>query len=488
MSEKVDVVVVGGASAGYAAAVAAAESGAERVVVLEKARRDDVGGNCRYSAMGFRFVHDGADDLLGLLSPARREELAGRIRVRPYSRDEFFADLNQVTKNLIDQELAQILVDDSRSAVDWMTELGHQWVIWPKPVRVDGFLEYPAGTVIGPADGGLGLVERWIQIGGRLGVELRTESRVSGLLGNFHSVQGVVVDGPDGRYEIEAGAVILASGGFQASAERRARYLPPGSDLMKVRGSRHNTGEVLDMAVALGAATSGQWQGGHASPIDLNAPDVEVDNTVNRYAYPHGITVDVNGKRFFDESERHRTYTYAKTGWAVIKQQGGIAYQIFDQQAVDLFPEAYRAAVPVQADSIEALADKLGIDAVALARTVEEYNGAIDDSVPFDPTREDGRGTVGISPRHTNWARPIVEAPFLAFGVTGGITFSFGGVRTNRDAQVLNTSLDPIRGLYANGDMVGLFHHNYPSSSGMTRNAVFGGRAGVSAADAAGRR
>lgn len=487
MSEKFDVVVVGGASAGYAAAVAAADAGAERVLVLEKAARDDMGGNCRFSKMGFRFVHDGSEDLLTLLSDNSREELKGRLRVRPYTSDEFLADLNQVTKGLIDSDLANVLVDDSRDAIDWMTEHGHQWIPWPKPVERDGFLEFPPGTVMGPVGGGLGLVERWIKIGEELGIELRTNSRVSEILGNSQQVTGVVVDGPDGRYEIEAGAVILASGGFQASAERRARYLPQGADLMKVRGSRHNTGEVLDMAVALGAATSGQWQGGHASPIDASAPNVEVDNGVNRYAYPHGISVDVNGQRFFDESERHRTYTYAKTGWAVSRQQDGVAFQIYDQKAIPLFPEAYRSAVPVEAESIGELAQKIGIDPTALERTVREYNAAIDDSVVFDPTVEDGRGVVGLTPPHTNWSRPIVDGPFLAFKVTGGITFSFGGVRTNRDAQVLNTALEPIRGLYANGDIVGLFYHNYPSTSGMTRNIVFGGRAGAHAATQAAR-
>lgn len=487
MAEKFDVVVVGGASAGYAAAVAAMDAGAEKVVVLEKAARNDVGGNCRYSKMGFRVVHKGTDDVLELLSSASREELDGRLSVRPYSGDEFLSDLTQVTKGLIDPELAKVLVDDSRDAIDWMTEHGHQWLPWPKPIDRDGKLEFPPGTVLGPVGGGLGLVERWIAIGDEMGIELRTDSRVSGILGDSRAVTGVIVDGPQGRYEIEAGAVILASGGFQASAERRARYLPPGADLMKVRGSRHNTGEVLDMAVALGAATSGQWGGGHASPIDASAPDVEVDNNVNRYAYPHGISVDIDGKRFFDESERHRTYTYAKTGWAVSRQKDGIAFQIFDQKAVELFPDAYRAAVPVEADTIAELAQKVGIDPVALTRTVDEYNAAIDDSVPFDATVEDGRGVVGISPAHTNWSRPIEQGPFLAIKVTGGITFSFGGVRINRDAQVLNTSLEPIRGLYANGDIVGLFYHNYPSTSGMTRNAVFGGRAGAHAASQAGR-
>ena len=479
--EKVDVLVVGGASAGYAAAVAASHAGAERVVVLEKASRDGVGGNCRFSLMGFRFVHNGTEDVLGLLPPDERERRT-KTRVLPYRAEDFMGDLEQVTAGRIDKELAGILVNDSREAIDWMTELGHRWQFFHRSARAEGYDHYSPGTTLCPAGGGLGLVEHWISVGDELGVELRTDSRVSALLGDYRRIEGVQVDGPDGRYEIEAGAVILASGGFQASPERRARYLPANADLMKVRGSRHNTGEVLDMAIGLGAKTSGQWQGAHASPVDVDAPPIEMDNSVNRYAYPFGISVDAGGQRFFDEGERHRTYTYAKTGWAVLGQHGGVAYQIYDQQSVEHFPEAYQTAKPIEAPSIRELAEKIGVDAGVLEATVEGFNASVDEEVPFDATREDQRGTRGLRPRKTNWARALTQPPFLAYGVTGGITFSFGGLAVDRSSQVLNTDGAPIDGLYANGDIVGLFYHNYPSCSGMTRNVVFGGRAGAAAA------
>ncbi|MEX1004334.1 MAG: FAD-dependent tricarballylate dehydrogenase TcuA [Acidimicrobiia bacterium] len=481
MSEKVDLVVVGGASAGYAAAVAASHAGVERIIVLEKAPRDEVGGNCRFSLMGFRFAHGGAADILTLLPDDLRQANL-QTRIRPYAREDFRGDLQQVTQGRIDPELADILVDDSREAIGWMTELGHKWQFFHGRVEIDGEVHYNPGVVLCPAGGGLGLVEHWISIGNDLGIELRTDSRVSAILGDHRGVAGVQVDGPEGRYEIEAESVILASGGFQASPERRGRYLPPNADLMKVRGSRHNTGEVLDMAIGLGAATSGQWQGAHASPVAIDAPDMEMDNQVNRYAYPYGITVDRNGRRFFDEGERHRTYTYAKTGWAVLGQEGGVAYQIYDQASREYFPSQYATATPVEAPTIRELAGKIGIDPDRLEATVQEFNASVDDETVFDPTREDGRGTKGLTPKKTNWARALSEGPFLAYGVTGGITFSFGGVRVNRNSQVLNTGGVPMKGLFANGDIVGMFYHNYPSSSGMTRNVVFGGRAGAAAA------
>lgn len=482
-TEKADVVVVGGASAGYAAAVAARHAGAEKVIVLEKADPALHGGNCRYSSMGFRFTHGGIDDLIQFIPAEDRDEVKDR-RIKPYTAENFNDDLQRVTQGKIDPELGRILVEDSRDALDWLLSLGHRWEFM-HPLRVNGEIHHNAGKALMPKGGGLGLMERWLKLGNELGIDHRYRSRVSALHGDFNGVEGVTVLGPDGTYDIDAGAVIIASGGFQASAAKRAQYLAPNADLMKVRGSRHNTGEVLDMAIALGAKTSGQWKGAHASPVDMHANQMEIDDGVNRYGYTYGISVTTEGKRFFDEGEAHRAYTYAKTGWAVLAQPGGKAYQIYDQVGHPLIPEDYIYATPIEADTIAELAGKIGIRPDVLEQTVAEYNAACDESVEFDPSIEDGRGTVGLAVKKTNWAFPIEKPPFIAYGVTGGITFSFGGVNVNRDSQVLNESGEPMKGLYANGDVVGLFYHNYPSCSGMTRNVVFGGRAGAAAATAA---
>lgn len=481
--EKADVVVIGGASAGYAAAVAARHAGAEKVIILEKGSPDLYGGNCRYSSMGFRFTHDGIDDLIQFIPAEDREEVKGR-HIKSYSAESFQSDLQRVTQGKIDRELGAILVDDSRDALDWLLSLGHRWEFM-HPLHVNGEIHHNAGKALMPKGGGLGLMEHWIRLGKELGIDLRYRSRVGAIHGDFHGVEGVRVLGPDGEYDMEAKSVILASGGFQASAEKRARYLAPNADLMKVRGSRHNTGEVLDMAVALGAKTSGQWKGAHASPVDMHANPMEIDDGVNRYGYTYGISVTTDGQRFFDEGEAHRAYTYAKTGWAVLQQPGGIAYQIYDQVGLPLIPTDYIYATAIEADTIGELASKIGVRPDVLQATVDEYNEACDETVEFDPSVEDGRGTVGLAVKKTNWSVRIEKPPFVAYGVTGGITFSFGGVSVNRDSQVLNTSGDPMKGLYANGDVVGMFYHNYPSCSGMTRNVVFGGRAGAAAATAA---
>ena len=211
------------------------------------------------------------------------------------------------------------------------------------------------------------------------------------------------VSGPDGRYDLRAKAVIACAGGFQANPEMRARYLAGNTDMMKVRGTRHDTGEVLRLLLDLGARPAGHWQSGHMSPIDANAPDVETPqhedgrgNTQSRYDYPFGISVNALGLRFFDEGEAQHSYTYAKTGRAVLGQPGARAYQIYDQKGLACLRYPHHKATFVEADTIAELAVKAGLEPAVLTHTVEEFNRAVPDDKPFDPRRPDGKATVGL--------------------------------------------------------------------------------------------
>jgi tricarballylate dehydrogenase len=366
-----------------------------------------------------------------------------------------------------------------------MREVGIQWDI-DSHVVIDERYYFEPGLVIHPTGGvggGLGQLMQWREIATRMGIEIRYESRVCQLHGNDRRIDGVRVSNPSGEYDLLGQGVILCSGGFQASAEMRARYLGPNADLMKVRGSRHDTGEVLMMALALGAKSAGHWQGAHATPIDATFPNVEISNKANRYGYTYGITVNSLGQRFFDEGEARHSYTYAKTGWAVLAQPGAVAYQIYDQKATTLLnTRYYEFSHPVEADSIEELARKISIEPVVLSHTINEFNDSIRKDIPFDATKLDGRCTEGITPKKSNGADTIDKPPYWAYAVTGGITFTFGGLQINESAQVLNTSGNPVKGLFASGDIVGLFFHNYPSCTGQTRNVVFSRLAGRHAA------
>jgi tricarballylate dehydrogenase len=351
-------------------------------------------------------------------------------------------------------------------------------------------LYFEPGINIHPIGGGLGMLKQLRDIAQNKGVEIRYESKVRAVHGNEWHVEGVRVSTRSGEYDLSARAVICCSGGFQANAEMRARYLGANADLVRVRGSKHNTGEVLQMMLALGAKAAGHWQGAHMTPIDSAAPAVETPllengrgNTMSRYDYPYGITVNSLGLRFYDEGEAKHSYTYAKTGRAVLAQPGSAAYQIYDQTGIDLFRHGrdYPATV-VEAETIAELAKKIGIEPAVLVHTVEQYNLACRADIPLDPRKLDGKCTVGITPPKSNWAEPIVRGPFRAYPITAGITFTFGGLQVDPNAQVINTSHTPIHGLYASGDVVGLFFHNYPSCTGQTRNAVFSYLAGRNAA------
>jgi tricarballylate dehydrogenase len=225
------------------------------------------------------------------------------------------------------------------------------------------------------------------------------------------------------------------------------------------------------------------------SPIDAHAPDFETPqhadgrgNTQSRYDYPFGISVNALGQRFFDEGEAQHSYTYAKTGRNILAQPGAVAWQIYDSTGIRQHRYPHHKASFEEAADISELARKIGLAPEVLAHTIETFNAACRDELAFDPTRPDGKKTQGLAIPKSNWANRIENPPFRAYPVTCGITFTFGGVKINPKGQVLNSLHEPIKGLYASGDIIGLFFHNYPSFTGQTRNAVFSRLAGMHAA------
>jgi tricarballylate dehydrogenase len=386
----------------------------------------------------------------------------------------YMADLWQVTKGRVNGDLARTLVNASNDCLHWLVEQGIKWQASGTTREVNGAIHFvDPGYVLSPVGGGMGQLLHWRELARRLGVEIRFRSQVRALHGTDRCIEGVQVASDDEDFEVAANVVILCSGGFQASPEKRARYLGRNADLMKVQGSRYDTGEVLMMAIDLGAATAGQWNGADAGSIDGSLPDLESSHAAWRRGYMHGITVNLHAERFFDES-KGETKT-RDTPFEVLAQPGGVAFQIFDQKARTLLGPDYELGAPlIESDTIAGLAQKLNLDTAALERTVNEFNAAITDDVEYDASRPDGRSTLGIVPRKSNWARRIDVPPFMGCPVTAGITFTFGGLQVNSHAQVMNSRGRPIEGLYASGDVVGLFyHHHHLAASGQTRNVVF---------------
>ena len=479
---------MGGGNAAFCAALAAHEQGAS-VVMLEAAPVDEAGGNSAFTAGAMRVVYNGVEDILKLVPDLSETEIE-TTDFGTYTQDQFFDDMARVTQYRADPDLVETLVTQSLDTLMWMREKGVRFVpIYGRQAfKIDGRFVFWGGLTLETVGGGPGLIEMWTDIAKREGIEVRYETRALDLISENNRVSGVKVRDNDGEYDMTGKTVILACGGFQANTEMRTRYLGPGWDLAKVRGTRFNTGEGIRMAMDIGASPYGNWSGCHAVGWEMNAPefgDLAVGDQFQKHSYPFAIMVNATGKRFVDEGADFRNYTYAKYGRVVLEQPGQFAWQIFDQKTKHLQRDEYniRQITKVTANTIEELAGKLdGVDADAFVTEIAEYNAAVNQDIEFNPNVKDGRTTEGLPVDKTNWANTIDQPPYEGYAVTCGVTFTFGGLRINNEGEVLNRDLKPIRGLFAAGELVGgIFYFNYPGGSGLTSGSVFGKQAGTSA-------
>ncbi|HEY5622715.1 MAG TPA: FAD-dependent tricarballylate dehydrogenase TcuA [Gammaproteobacteria bacterium] len=487
---KLEVLVIGGGNAALCAALAAEETGAA-VTVLERAPEEESGGNSRFTAGSIRFAYNGVEDLKELMPDLSDSEIA-TTDFGSYTEDQFFDDMFRVTQFRCDPDLVECLVRRSKETMFWMRDKGVRFIpIYGRQAfKIDGRFKFWGGLTVESIGGGPGLVDYLTQACTSRGIDVQYDTRAIDLEFDGQRVTGVVVRRGGGKPEtIAADAVVIASGGFEANPEWRTRYLGPGWEVAKVRGSRFNTGDGIAMALKIGAASYGNWSGCHAVGWDRNAPefgDLAVGDQFQKHSYPFGIIVNANGKRFVDEGADFRNYTYAKYGAEVLKQPGQFAWQIFDARVAHLLRDEYRIRqiTKVMADTLEDLVPQLDdVDANACLDEIKAFNAAVRDDIPFDPNVKDGRRTEGLVINKSNWANAIDTPPFEAYAITCGITFTFGGLRVNTDAQVMDSDLRPIPGLYAAGELVGgIFYNNYPGGTGLLSGAVFGKIAGTAAA------
>ena len=489
MSQTHDVVVVGGGNAALCAALSAREQGAS-VLVLERAPEDQRGGNSAYTGGGFRMVHAGVETVRSVVPDLSQGEIEN-TDFGEYTVEQYLDDLGRVTQWYCDPDLTETLVRSSTDTVQWLHGRGVRFV--PRFGRYafkhEGKFKFFGGTVVEAAGGGRGLVQAEYKAAEKHGIDIRYGAQAIGLMRSRGGVQGVKIVADGVEEEIHAKAVVLASGGFEANREWRARYLGPGWDMAKVRGTRYNTGDGIRMALDVGAQPFGQWSGCHSVSWERYAPDFgELDRpiTASRNGYPFSIMVNAEGKRFVDEGADFRNYTYAKYGRVVLEQPGSFAWHVFDSQVEHLLHEEYRSkgTTKVQANTLEELVARMeDVHPGNFLATVREFNAAITRDVPFNPNVKDGRCAEGLAIPKSNWANAIEKPPFTAYAVTCGITFTFGGLKIDTSAQVLDIADRPLPGLYAAGELVGgLFYFNYPGSSGLMAGSVFGRIAGREAA------
>jgi len=484
-----DVVVVGAGNAAFCAALAARER-CERVLVLERAPEDEAGGNSRFTAGLMRVAYDGVEDLKRVMPDLSADEIA-RSDFGSYSEAQFLDDMARVTEYRCDPDLTEILVKQSLETVAWMRSKGVRFTAaWGRQAfNIGGRFKFWGGLTVEAVGGGPGLVDALTQAAKKNGIEVWYQARATALIADDDGVKGVRLRRAGKTVEVAAKSVVLAGGGFQANPEWRARYLGPGWELAKVRGTRFNTGDVLKMALDIGAAPVGNWSGCHAVAWERNAPefgDLAVGDQFQKHSYPWGVYLNAQGRRFVDEGADFRNYTYAKYGAVILKQPGQFAWQIFDAKVKAQLRDEYkiRQVTKVTAETLEELVTKLDdVDPQAALAELKAYNAAVRTDVPFNPNVKDGRGTQGLAIPKSNWANTLDTPPFEAYAVTCGITFTFGGLRIDTEARVISSDGEPIAGLYAAGELVGgIFYFNYPGGTGLTNGAVFGKIAGTGAA------
>ncbi|MEM9870097.1 MAG: FAD-dependent tricarballylate dehydrogenase TcuA [Pseudomonadota bacterium] len=485
------VIVVGSGNAALCAGIAALEAGAQ-VLMLEKADQALAGGNTKYTAGAMRFAYDNGEDLLPLLRDPEDDRLP-RTDFGSYTQEKFGADLLGFNDGRPLSPEQQKLIRRSGETMAWLAQ--HDVTFEPiysrQSFEKEGRFVFWGGLTLSADNEGVGLFDMEMAAFQRLGGTVRYESAVTGLIQTDGKVTGVCV----GDEQIMSDAVILASGGFEASDEMRVKHIGPHWARAKVRGTPMNTGDGLVMATAVGAQEYGLFGGCHATPMDLHMADFgNLDlphgerKNYRKICYFLGVMLNARGERFVDEGINFRNYTYAQFGRAVLEQPGHFAWQIFDAKVFDLLYGEYHFhdAHYVEAETLGALIPLLdGVDQGAARATLDAYNAAVDDGTPFDPTVLDGKGTQGLPLAKSNWAQKLDQGPFRAYPVTGGITFTYGGLKVDDAGAVLNTADAPIPGLYACGELVGgVFYNGYPGGSGLTSGAVFGRQAGYGAAKA----
>jgi len=454
----VDVVVCGGGNAALCAAIEARRAGAS-VILLERGPQHMRGGNTRHTR-DIRLAHD---------APNAAADGA-------YGEDEFYADLLRVTGGETNDVLARLTIRESATLADWMARQG---VRWQKPLTGTLSLARTNGFFLG---GGKHLVNTYYDTAQRLGVEVRYGATVRAFELDGDRVASVVYERFDREHRLACGAAVIAAGGFEADVDWLREYWGDAADRFTIRGTPYNTGVALKALYDAGAKRVGDPRGLHCVAVDARAPRFDGGIVTRIDSIPFGIVVNAAGERFYDEGEDLWPKRYAIWGKLIADQPGQAAYAIFDAKAAGRFiPSAFR---PLSAASIGELARQLDLDANVLTATVERFNASISAGGEVRMDRLDGCGTDGLSPPKSNWAQRIDSAPYYAYPLRPGVTFTYLGVEVDADARVSTSEGGGFENVFAAGEcMAGnILTRGYLAGLGLTIGATFGRIAGVGAA------
>jgi tricarballylate dehydrogenase len=475
-TDSFDVIIIGAGIAGLSAAAAALQAGG-RVAILERSVPAERGGNTRWteSLLRMKSETEVSDDFEEHFAHNAGHYLDPEL-IAETTRDQ--RDWPSIVKTLgfTDPDLITTFSAAAGPTIQWLKSFG---------VRFDFLPTYfitACQPRMAPVGGGLALIEALAAFVEQKGAQFFYQTTARRLVQDADgAVVGLEAAGPGNRLMRLAGrSVVLACGGYEGNPEMLAHYVGPRARYLRpvARGGYYNKGEGIRMALAIGAAPSGDYGSFHAEPLDprSGAPEPVV------LVFNYGILVNSRGQRFTDEAPATVDATYEAITRVIFEQPAGIAWAILDARIDDV--PGWRRSVrsdqpPVMADSITELAGKLGLDADALCRTVAAYNEACPSPGGFDPLQVDGLATrPGLQPRKSNWSRSLAQPPFRAWPVICGNCFTFGGLKVNRHSQVLNADGEIIPGLYAAGETIGLYYGTYTGATSVLRGAVFGRIAG----------
>ena len=456
-----DIAIIGCGAAGTAAALAAAEKAKEQnqqlnIAIIERANFENRGGNTRWTAAYMRM------ETIDEPAPNFKEDMLA------------FSD------NYSDLKYIETLYDNAGSTLRWVESKGVGFDYLPTM-----FLTAAKPRLL-PVGGGRAIIDTLSLRARALGVEIIYEAAAWNLeLDEEGAVEGLKIRVKGGNsVDLKVKSVILASGGFQGSQEMMAQYI--GRDAHKIppvaEGGYFNKGEGIRMAMRLGAKGAGQWDAFHAEPVDPRSKREEA----GVMTYPYAVLVDQNGRRFVDEGVSTIDEQYEAVARKIFYElPNHTAYMITDQKLYDIpnYEEALQTEQPpVTGDTIEELAEKLGLPAKTLAQTIADFNAAVQPG-EFLWNKKDGKKAVGITPPKSNWAVPIDQGPYIAYPIICCNVFTNGGLATDIHGRVVSNDSEPIPGLYAAGEMTGIYYGKYPGGTSVLRSLVFGKRAGEHAVE-----
>lgn len=481
MSRAYDVIVAGSGVAGLSAALMAAEAGA-KVALLERATKDERGGNTRYTESFWRMRSktEVSEDFADALSANAAGWLDPEV-MKDWTRDASDWPAILRANPALDPELIHAWGEGAPDALAWLESQGLQFDFLPN------YFITESTTRISPIGGGRAIVEALASKAEAMPdrIDYLFEMTAEALLRRTDgAIEGLIAKPlGGGRESLIAPNVVLATGGFQGNAEMMSRYIGPASQWTRpiARGGYYNRGEGVEMGLAAGAAPSGDFGSFHAQPVDPRSGEAEPVVLI----YTYGVLLNRDGLRFTDEAPATVDATYETTARDILKQSQGLAWCIVDGAVEDIpnWRKAIRSDQPaIEADTLDGLLAKLDIDAEQSAVTIAAFNQACPTDAEFDPLRPDGLATIGLAPRRSHWARPLTQGPFRAWPIIAATCFTFGGLKIDASARVLDHDGQPIPGLYAAGETTGVYFRTYTGSTSVMRGAVFGRAAGAHAA------